>query len=155
MRMRVLMPVMMIVRWVPVHMSRFVHMVDVWFMYVRGDRLFSNHVELRRADAGADYRLRPDRTRRNCQAPERTPDVLERNARVDQGSKHHIAGRAREAVEVQNPHNRSILPFDVAQGEPSAISARQLSRFHERVVPLIGKNQMIEHLNPDHPSCLH
>ena len=43
------------------------------------------------------------------QAAERAADVVERHAGVDQRAEDHVAGRAREAVEVENRQSRTIL----------------------------------------------
>ena len=99
-------PMMMAVRSVPMRML--VRMDMHGLMRVR--RFLSDDTEFRRADPRTNHGFRPDRIGRNSQTAERTADVLERNARVDQRAEHHVAGRAREAVKVQNPHNRSILP---------------------------------------------
>ena len=109
----VIVPVVMTVRRVVVRMRMRVGMlvrVDVLLMHVSRDRFFANHAELRRTDARTDHGFRPDGFRRNGQAAERTADILERNTRVYQCTEHHVARGAREAVEVQNPHNRTILP---------------------------------------------
>src|SRR5262245_867810 len=37
----------------------------------------------------------------------------------------------------------------------SALSTRQLPRFDERVVPLVGENQMVEHVDPNHVTRTH
>src|SRR5678815_2387966 len=104
----VMVPVMMAVCSMSVRMLVRVDM-DL-LRHVRRHRFLSDDTELRGADPRTNHRLRPDRIARNSQTAERTADVLERNARVDQRAEHHVAGRAREAIEVENPHNRSILP---------------------------------------------
>jgi len=60
------------------------------------------HVELGRADAPADDGLRPDAIWRDGEAAQRTADVLERDARIDQSTQDHVAGGTGETVEVEN-----------------------------------------------------
>ena len=96
--------------------------------------ILAAHLELGRADARTLHALGPDRLAIDRQASESGADLLERHARVDQRADDHVAGRTREAVEVQDLHNLSIL-LD---------APREASRLDERVVPLLGENQMID-----------
>ena len=67
----------------------------IWWMRLATD------VELRCANAAANYRLRPDRIRFNREAAERLPHILELHAGIDQGAEDHVAGSTREAVEIE------------------------------------------------------
>jgi hypothetical protein len=87
-------------------------------MNVRARQFLTHDTELRRSNSGANDLLRPDRFRRNRQTAKRATDLLYGDAGVDQRAKHHVSCRTREAIEVQDPHNLSILPFGVAHGEP-------------------------------------
>ena len=76
--------------------------------------------ELRRRDAGTGHPLGPHGRRRDRQAAERAPDVLELHTGVDQGAEHHVARRTCEAIEVEHLHNpnpsyQSSLPFPQAR----------------------------------------
>src|SRR5712691_11330474 len=79
-------------------------MVVVGFAHV-----LATDLELRRPDARALHPLGPDRVPIDRQAAERGANLLERHACVDQRADDHVAGRTREAVEVQDLHNLSIL----------------------------------------------
>jgi hypothetical protein len=59
------------------------------------------NVELRRADPGACHALGPDRIGSDRQVAKRATQVLESDAGVDERTKNHVAGRARETVEVE------------------------------------------------------
>ena len=119
------------------------------------NRFFADDTEFRRPDACTDDLLRPHRFGCNGETPESTADVVERHAGVDQGAEHHVTGGTREAVEVQNPHNQPSYLLDVDRSNPGAInrcscaSTGQLTRFHERVVSLVGEDQVIEHFDAD------
>jgi hypothetical protein len=69
----------------------------------------SDDAELRRANARSYDLFRPHRIRRDGEAAERAADVAEHDTSVDQRTEHHVAGGAREAIEVQDAHNRIIL----------------------------------------------
>ena len=101
--------------------------------------IFAADAELRRSNPGTRDLLGPDHVRRDRQAAKGAADIRERDAGVDERAEHHVAGGTAEAVEVQDPHNQTILPF----------SARQLAGFHERVVALVRKNEVIEHVDAD------
>jgi len=94
-------------------------------------------LELRRAEPCALHTLGPDCITIDGQAAERGADVFERNACINQRADDHVAGSAGEAVEVQDGHNPTIL-LD-GRGQPSC--------FRQRVIPLVGKNEVIEDLN--------
>src|SRR5437879_2998925 len=81
--------------------------VSVMVMCMPG--VLAADVELRRADACALHALGPDRFVIDRKTAERRADLLERHTRVDQRADDHVARRAREAVEVQNLHNLTIL----------------------------------------------
>ena len=74
-------------------------------------RLFTAHVELRCGDAGADDALGPDGVAVDRQAAERTSKVLERKTGVEQRAEDHVAGCAREAVEIENRQAKPSYPF--------------------------------------------
>jgi len=88
-------------------------------MHVNGHRIFTAHAELGRAHAGAHHLFRPDRVWCDRQRAERTADVVERHAGIDQRAEHHVARGAREAIEVENPQIQPILPKS-ARRQPSA-----------------------------------
>jgi hypothetical protein len=67
----------------------------IWWMRLPTD------VELRCANAAANHWLRPDRIRRNREAAERLPHVLELHAGINQCAEDHVAGGTREAVEIE------------------------------------------------------
>jgi hypothetical protein len=60
--------------------------------------------ELGRGDPGPIYSIGLDRPCRisERQAPERRAQVIERQARVEQRAEHHVAGSARETVEISD-----------------------------------------------------
>ena len=97
-------------------------------------RIFAADLELRRLYARTLYALGPHRIAIDGQAAQRRPNLLQRHACVDQGADNHVARCAREAVEVEDPHDWSIL-LDTT-GEPSG--------FDHRVVALLTENQVIE-----------
>src|SRR5688572_11058161 len=66
-------------------------------------------VELGRTDAGARHALGPHRVRRNRQASQCRPHLLERHARIDQRAQDHVPRGTGEAVEVEDPHDLTIL----------------------------------------------
>ena len=72
--------------------------------------VFSTDTELRGRQAGARHPLRPDDLRINGQTAERTPDRGERHAGVDQRAEDHVAGCARETVEIQRSQSRPSYP---------------------------------------------
>ena len=63
---------------------------------------FAADVELRRANTGTNDRLGPDGVRRNRQAAERAPHILELHAGIDERAEDHVARGARETVEIEN-----------------------------------------------------
>ena len=99
--------------------------------------ILAAHLELRRADARAIHSFGPDRVAIDRQGAERRADLFERHARVDQRADDHVAGGTREAVEVQDLHDLSILHS----------ATRQPAGFHHRVVVLLRENDVIEHLD--------
>ena len=102
--------VVMMVVLVSVSMIVIVRMRLGMLVRVDGYRLFADDAELRRANPSTNHRFSPDGIGRDREAAERAADVVERDAGVDQCTQHHVAGCAREAIEVQDPHNRIILP---------------------------------------------
>ena len=113
---------------------------------VRLHEVFAPDAELRGPNAGACDAFGPHRIRGNRQAAERPADIRERHAGVDERAEHHVARCAREAIEVENPQIPTIL---------SAILWRHLAGFHERVVALVRKDEVIEHVDPDDMARLH
>ena len=67
----------------------------------RSGGLFTAHVELRRGEAGAGDTFGPYAVAVDRKAAERAAEVFERQARIEQRAEDHVAGCAREAVEVQ------------------------------------------------------
>ena len=63
--------------------------------------------ELRCSNASPTHAVDPNGSGRNRQTAERAPDLVERNARVNQRSDDHVAGRPREAVEIERRQTRS------------------------------------------------
>lgn len=106
-------------------------------------------LELCRADAGPVNALCPDCFMIDRETAQRRPDVLEGHAGINQGPDDHVAGGTREAVEVQDLHNLTIL-LD---------SPCQLSGFDQRVVALVRENEVIDDVDPhdvarmQHPMC--
>jgi hypothetical protein len=99
--------------------------------------ILSADVELCRADSCALHTLGPDRITIDGQAAQRRPNLVERNACIDQRADDHVAGSTGEAVEVQNGHNPTIL-----------LDARgQLPGLRQGVIPLVGKNEVIDDVN--------
>jgi hypothetical protein len=68
---------------------------------IDGTRLAAD-VELGRGDACAPDFFRPDRVAIDGERAERAPEIVERQARVDEPTEDHVARRTREAVEVEN-----------------------------------------------------
>ena len=62
--------------------------------------------ELGRRDAGAEHPLRVDVRVAEREAAERSLQLVERQTGVDERAERHVAGNAREAVEVERFHNR-------------------------------------------------
>src|SRR5688572_365801 len=60
------------------------------------------HAELRRGDAGFDHAIDRHVPPFDGQAAEGALQLLERQARVEQGAEDHVPRRARETIEVQN-----------------------------------------------------
>jgi hypothetical protein len=106
-------------------------------------RILSAHTEFRRANASTGDRFGPDGVGRDRQRAECTPDVVERYARIDERTEHHVAGRTGKAIEVEDPQIQTILS-----------EAMQFSRFGKGVVALVGEDQMIEHVDADDLSRL-
>jgi hypothetical protein len=80
------------------------------FMIVGVSRpAFPLHLELGGAHARARDALRPDCLGGDRQAPERPTHLGQRYPGVDQRAQDHVAGGTREAVEVKELHNLSIL----------------------------------------------
>jgi hypothetical protein len=109
--------------------------------------ILASDLELRRADSPALNAFGPDRLAIDRQAAEGGADLLERHARIDERADDHVARGAREAVEVQDFHNLSILPD--ATGQTAGLD--------QRVIPLLAQNQVIDDLDShdvagaDHP----
>ena len=87
-------------------------MLVVMRVGVDGLRVFAADAELGGANTRARHTFRPHRVGGDRQAAERAANICERHAGVDEGAQHHVAGRAREAIEVQDPQIHTILPFD-------------------------------------------
>lgn len=130
-----------------VHLRRHCAMVVV--VVVFGAGILAADLELRRGDARPLHTLGPDCIMIDGQTAQRRPDVIERNACVDQRADDHVAGSTGEAVEVQDGHNPTIL-LD-ARGQPSC--------FGQRVIPLVGQNKVIDDVDAhdvtgtQHPLC--
>ena len=75
-----------------------VSVIDRW--------LLATDVELRGAHARADDPLGPDSLTVDCEASERTAQIVKRQPRIEQGAEDHVTGGARKAVKVQNRHAR-------------------------------------------------
>ena len=73
-------------------------------------RVLTAHAEPRGGDAGSRHPFRPHQIRINGQASQRTTNLGERHAGVDQRAEDHVAGRAGEAVEVQRSQSRPSYP---------------------------------------------
>jgi hypothetical protein len=84
---------------VMMHMLMDVRVVSVFF----GD-------ELSRRDACAQDSCSRYRSALDGETPERAPELFQREPGIEQRAKHHIAGRAVEAVEVQNPRHAFVYP---------------------------------------------
>ena len=61
------------------------------------------HDELRRRHAGAKHALRRDLGPVEREAPQRASQLVERQPGVEQRAQHHVARRAVETIEIQNP----------------------------------------------------
>ena len=92
---------------------------------VNNRRVLADDAELRRSNAGTHDLLGPDGFGCDRETAQRAADIVERDAGVDQRAEHHVAGRAREAVEVQDPQIRTILR-----------RRRAISHLREAAVPL-------------------
>ena len=101
--------------------------------------------ELRCRQARTRHALGPDDVRFDGQAAQCAANGLERDAGVDQRPEDHVPGRAGETVEIENPQVLTILPRP----------ALHPSRLDQRVVALIGQDQMIEHFDPHNVSGVH
>ena len=109
--------------------------------------LFAADVELRRGNARTIHALGPYSVAIDGQAPERRAQFVQRQPGVDERTQDHVAGGAREAVEVEDAHAWTILLCVWSQPP----------RLDEREVPLIREDQMIDDLDAhdaaraDHP----
>jgi hypothetical protein len=80
-----------------------VMMMAAFVIVCRVDRMaLTANGELRGRDAGAIDALGRDHIRRNRQAAERTPYLVDGHAGVDERTHDHVAGRSRKAVEVES-----------------------------------------------------
>src|SRR5215216_6487481 len=70
---------------------------------------FTTNLEFRGGDAGAKHTFGPDRVRGYREAAERASDFIERHTGVDERTQDHVTGRTREAVEIENGHDQTIL----------------------------------------------
>ena len=94
----------------------------------------SRAAELRRRHARAGHPLGRDVAVLDRQAAERPAQRVDRQAEIEQRAEDHVARRARETVEIQR--------------------LRQLehSFFPEAVVPHVGQNDVVDHVDPhQHP----
>ena len=105
-------------------------------------RPLTAHLELRRAHASPDHALNPDGVGRNRQASQGGADLRNRQTGIDQRAQDHVAGGAREAVEVENPQTspsyQPITPAEAASSPPPSSSStadRQGSRDPEPRCP--------------------
>ena len=69
------------------------------------------HDELRRRHAGAQHLLRRDLGPVEREAPKRPSQFFERQPGIDERPQHHVARRAVETIEIQNPRHSFALPF--------------------------------------------
>ena len=97
------------------------HMLVAMRVGVDGLGVFAADAELGGANTSTRHAFRPHRVGGNRQAAERAANICERHAGVDEGAQHHVAGRAREAIEVQDPQIHTILPCAAARGNPSGV----------------------------------
>ncbi len=72
-----------------------------------GARILPEHLEARGGQAGPKDTRHPELVP-DAQAPERALEGVERQARVEQGAQHHVAGGTREAVEVQHARHQRL-----------------------------------------------
>jgi len=93
-------------------------MLVVMCVDVNGLSVFAADAELGGANTRTRHAFRPHRVGGYRQAAERASNICERHAGVDEGAQHHVAGRARKAIEVQDPQIHTILPFAAARGNP-------------------------------------
>ena len=61
--------------------------------------------ELGRRHPGPQHALGGDRVAVDGEAAERALQLVERQAGVDERAEHHVAGNARETVEIQDPRH--------------------------------------------------
>ena len=110
-------------------------------------------VELRCANAPANHRLRPDRIRRNREAAERLPHVLELHAGIDQCAEDHVAGGTREAVEIER--GQDPQSYQQRRDRPSAPLGDRAD-LEQRAVPLVAQDDVIHDVDPhDHAGAEH
>src|SRR3954451_22529357 len=88
---------------VPMRMPRRLPLVRM-AVRVHRLRMALHQAELRRRDSGAEDTLGRDFEVLNRQAAERRLELVEREARIEQGAEDHVARSAVEAVEVEDPH---------------------------------------------------
>ena len=109
----------------------------VFLVMMSVSRILAAEPELRRTNSRALDAFGPDCFAIDRQTAERGSDLVERHTCIDERTDNHVARRTREAVEVQDLHNLSILPD--ATGQAAGLD--------ERVVALLAENQVIEDID--------
>ena len=101
--------------------------------------IFAADAKSRGGHACARDALGPDGIRGDREAAQGAAHVIERHADVDQRAENHVAGSAREAIEVQG-------------GQPDHLTLHAPAirpRLDEREVALIGQDEMIDDVDAD------
>src|SRR5262245_38350324 len=92
--------------------------------------------ELRRRHAGPDDSTYADVAAVERQAAEGLPQIVERQAGIEQGAEDHVAGDAREAIEVKHAAHGLEIPC-----------------FLEAEIARVAEVHVIEQLDPHERAC--